>query len=235
MVVPDELEDVGTFCERVPVHFEVGALGFGVGVGCGVGVGVGKRVPIQSLPGGSTVSSGVQTGLSGFLPLVHGWSRFVRSVLAKTGVQGLDMGLGCGVGIGYGFGVGMVLDPGAFDGWMHSSKRWTQRMHRKMQNRLGGKGASHEDEGRSAHNAHGTSTSHSGVDASSSPGRSANATTTKKELATDSDRKELDGRELELMRTVLRQQDKLDTLQEELRELRHAVCENSKKKPAFCH
>lgn len=235
MVVPDELEDAGTFCERVPLHFEVGALGFGVGVGCGVGVGVGKRVPIHSLPGGTTVSSGIQTGMSGFVPLAHGWSRFVRSMLSKTGVQGLDMGLGCGVGIGYGFGVGMVLDPGAFDGWMNRSKRWTQRMHRKMQYRLDGKGAAHEDEGRSAHNATGTSTSNSGVDVPSSPGRSSDATTTKMELHADPDRKELDGKELELMRTVLRQQDKLDTLQEELRELRDAVCANSKKKPTFCH
>lgn len=216
----EDHENKDGFCMRVPASFEVGAIGFGAGFGCGVGVGVGRRLPIRSLPGGETLSDGLQTGWNSLFPNARDMGRMLRSLLAKTGVSGLDLGVGCGVGIGYGYGVGIVLHPGAWNGLVSRGKRWYQDVSKgrfKFQDRSNGTETSSSEASRI-------------VSKSPSVLPAVPDDFTKKEgnkipFQEDQTRRDLEEDQLDLMRLVLRHQSRIDGLEEQVRQLREAITE----------
>lgn len=214
----------GGFCTRVPASFEVGGIGFGAGFGCGLGVGVGRRVPIRSLPGGETLSDGLQTGWNSLFPNARDMGRTLRSLLAKTGVSGLDLGVGCGVGIGYGYGIGILLHPGAWEGLVSRGRRWCRDVSRGR--------FTFQDRGK------GTETSSSEASRivpkspSILPAVPEDPTMnrgTRNHLREDQTRHAFEEDQLDLLRTVLRHQSRIDGLEEQVRELREAIAKDPAK------
>lgn len=97
---------VSTVKLQNPFVLRVGQVMTGFGLGCGLGVGVGIPIPID-IPGVAQVMGSA----NGMIRHVGG-GRQLQGLIKRVGIKNLEAGIGCGVGLGHGFGIGLALKPG---------------------------------------------------------------------------------------------------------------------------
>lgn len=80
-----------------------------------MGIGWGGPLNLASLPLLGQAAQGVTAGVSALPSSITGSAAAARALIRRVGVPGLDAGIGCGVGLGYGFGAGVMLRPSALE------------------------------------------------------------------------------------------------------------------------
>ncbi|KAG0576036.1 hypothetical protein M758_5G049000 [Ceratodon purpureus] len=96
-----------------PFVLRVGQVMTGFGLGCGLGIGVGVPIPMD-IPGVAQVM-GAANGMTRHI----GGGRQLQGLIKRVGIKNLEAGIGCGVGLGHGFGIGLALKPGVSQQILH--------------------------------------------------------------------------------------------------------------------
>ena len=96
---------------RPPLDLRFGASGAGAFLGCGVGVGWVTPLSLAGIPVVGELAGSLASSLGSMDAAAGGAGRRLRSAVQRLGVRGLDGGIGCGAMVGYGYGAGLFLAP----------------------------------------------------------------------------------------------------------------------------
>eukprot|EP00898_Chlorokybus_atmophyticus_P004834 jgi/Chlat1/5351/Chrsp35S05272 len=200
-----------------PVSLRVGTVGVGLGVGCGVGVGKGSPFNLRAVPGLNTVlrdTSAVQSAVGSIGYRAQG-------LLSRIGVRNIPAGVGCGIGFGYGFGAGLFLKPSIGAAMQQRAQEAVAGVGARMAGLTGADAVAAFKADSAPIFAQQTQSPVSAVPTVNSSAPPAHHEVQQLKQTND------------LMRTLLRQQEQLETLKNENEALKKAVCKLDSSAP-FC-
>ncbi|KAL4457404.1 hypothetical protein ABPG75_012269 [Micractinium tetrahymenae] len=229
-----------------PVELRVGSTGAGLFVGCGAGVGIVTPIALHSIPLLGQLASSLSASLGSLNHASGGLFSAARGRLRGLGARGLDMGFGCGVMLGYGYGAGVYLKPTALQSLAQAAQAAGQRVlgalpqpvqaavqqraqQQQQAQQLGGLGGSWQDPPLQPGGGLLPGASLAATPEHQQPQHSASDGSTNSSGSQPSQQRPQSARDAEeaiqeLTKLVLRQQNRLGELEQQVGELQAAVC-----------